>query len=88
MPDGYAGQISLRLSNEGGQYNSLPMLGLNTSIALAEGYHDPSSGTPSTIAIGIYYVDRYQYLRAPNHNELLIIARDATKRLDYAARSF
>jgi hypothetical protein len=81
-----AGQISLRLSNEGGQYNSLPMLGLNTSIALAEGYHDPTSGTPSTIAVGTYYVDRYQYLRAPDQNELLIIARDATKRLDYAAR--
>ncbi len=81
-----AGQLTLRLSNEGGQYNNLSMLGLNTSIALAEGYNDPTSGTPSTIAVGVYYVDRYQYLRAPDQNELLITARDATKRLDYAAR--
>lgn len=83
---GAAGQISLRLSNAGGQYNSLPMLGLNTSIALAEGYHDPTSGASSVIPVGVYYVDRYQYLRAPDHNELLITARDATKRLDRAAR--
>jgi hypothetical protein len=83
---GQAGQLSLRLSNAGGQYNSLSMLGLNTSIALAEGYHDPTSGAPSTIAVGIYYVDRCQFLRAPDHNELLITARDATKRLDRAAR--
>jgi hypothetical protein len=81
-----AGEISLRLSNEGGQYNSLPMLGLNTSIALAEGYHDPGTNQPSTIAVGVYYVDRVQYLRAPDHNELLITARDATKRLDRSAR--
>ncbi len=81
-----AGEISLRLSNAGGQYNSLPMLGLNTSIALAEGYDDPTSGAPSTIAVGVYYVDRVQYLRAPDHNELLITARDATKRLDRSAR--
>ncbi|HLV97657.1 MAG TPA: hypothetical protein VKT82_03170 [Ktedonobacterales bacterium] len=82
----HAGQVSLRLSNVGGQYNSPPMLGLNTSIALAEGYHDPTSGTPSTVTVGIYYVDRCQYLRAPDHNELLITASDATKRLDHAAR--
>ncbi len=81
-----AGQISLSLSNAGGQYNSLTMLGLNTSIALAEGYHDPTSGAPSTISVGVYYVDRSQFLRAPDHNELLITARDATKRLDQEAR--
>jgi len=83
---GQAGQITLRLSNAGGQYNSLSMLGLNTSVALAEGYHDPSSGAPSSVSVGVYYVDRTQYLRAPDHNELLILARDATKRLDRDAR--
>lgn len=83
---GKAGQVTLRLSNAGGQYNSLPMLGLNTSLALAEGYHDPGSGSPSTIAVGIYYVDAYTYVRAPDDNELLIAASDATKRLDQAAR--
>jgi hypothetical protein len=83
---GQAGQITLRLSNAGGQYNSLPMLGLNTSIALAEGYHDPASGAPSTIAVGVYYVERFQFLRAPDRNELLIVARDATRRLDQEAR--
>ncbi len=83
---GKAGQIMLRLSNAGGQYNTLSMLGLNTSIQLSEGYHDPSSGAPSSIAVGIYYIDRYQYLRAPDHNELLITARDATKRLEREAR--
>ncbi|HEY7348268.1 MAG TPA: hypothetical protein VH599_08085 [Ktedonobacterales bacterium] len=83
---GAAGQISLRLSNAGGQYNNLSMLGLNTSITLAIGYHDPGSGAPSVIPVGVYYVDRYQYLRAPDTNELLIIARDTTKRLDRAAR--
>jgi hypothetical protein len=83
---GKAGQIMLRLSNAGGQYNSLPMLGLNTSLLLSEGYHDPGSGAASTLSVGTYYIDRYQYLRAPDHNELLITARDATKRLDQAAR--
>ena len=83
---GKAGQVTLRLSNAGGQYNGLAMLGLNTSLALAEGYRDPSSGMPSTVAVGVYYVDRYQYVRAPDHNELLITAGDATKRLDRAAR--
>ncbi len=73
-------RLLLRLSNAGGQYNSLPMLGLNTSIAVSEGYHDPSTGIASTIATGIYYVDRYTYLRAPNQHELLIEASDATKR--------
>ncbi len=81
-----AGQISLSLSNVGGQYNSPPMLGLNTSVALAEGYNDPTSGAPSAIPVGIYYVDRCQYQRAPDHNELVITASDATKRLDHAAR--
>ncbi len=83
---GKAGQVTLRLSNAGGQYNSLPMLGLNTSLALAEGYHDPTTGSPSVIAVGVYYVDRYQYARSPVHNELLITASDATRRLDRAAR--
>ena len=83
---GKAGQVTLRLSNAGGQYNSLSMLGLNTSLALAEGYHDPASGSPSAIAVGVYYVDHYQYTRSPVHNELLITASDATKRLDRSAR--
>jgi hypothetical protein len=83
---GRPGQITLRLSNAGGQYNTLSMLGLNTSVALAEGYNDPTSGAPSVIPVGVYYVDRYQYLRAPDHNELLIFASDATKRLDRSAR--
>jgi hypothetical protein len=83
---GKAGQVTLRLSNAGGQYNSLSMLGLNTSLALAEGYNDPTTGSPSTVAVGIYYVDRYQYARSPVHNELLITASDATKRLDRGAR--
>jgi hypothetical protein len=83
---GKAGALTLRLSNAGGQYNSLPMLGLNTSMLLAEGYRDPTSGVASTIAVGTYYVDRYQFVRGPDCNELLIQARDATKRLDRAAR--
>jgi hypothetical protein len=82
---GKAGQITLRLSNQDGQYNALPMLGLNTSIALAEGYHDPSTGTPSTILVGTYYIDTITYQRAPDRHELLLTARDATKRLDQAS---
>jgi hypothetical protein len=81
------GSITLTLSNQGGQYTALPMLGLNTSIALAEGYHDPDTGSPSTIAVGIYYVDSFDYIRAPDHHEILIHASDATKRLDQPTRA-
>ena len=42
--------------------------------------------SPSAIAVGVYYVDHYQYTRSPVHNELLITASDATKRLDRSAR--
>ncbi|HEY7123099.1 MAG TPA: hypothetical protein VH540_04020 [Ktedonobacterales bacterium] len=83
---GKAGALTLRLSNAGGQYNALSMLGLNTSVLLAEGYHDPTSGAASTIAVGTYYVDSYTFARGPEQHELLIQARDATKRLDRAAR--
>ncbi len=79
-------RLLLRLSNAGGQYNTLPMLGPHTSVRLSEGYHDPATDSMSVTPVGIYYVDRYQYVRAPDHHELLITARDASKRLDRAAR--
>lgn len=80
------GQLTLRLSNASGQYNALPMLGLNTSLTLAEGYLDPATSTKSTIPIGTYYIDTITFERAPDQNTLRLTARDATKRLDRAAR--
>ena len=78
-----AGQCKVTVSNQNGQYNGAPGLVKNGALILNEGYVTASGAEVVNVATAL--VEHWYFTRAPGENELVIVAQDQSRWLDYEA---
>ena len=74
------GEYRVVLSNQAGQYNSLPGLAKNGTLTIDEGYVTPAGTELVNVATAL--VEHWYFTRAPGENELAIVARDQSRWLE------
>src|SRR6266496_939193 len=83
---GQPARLEVVLDNAQGVYNALVTtassyqpIGLNASLVLSEGY---KTGTGDVVKVGVYHLEQVRFVRAPQENQLLLVARDLSRNLD------
>jgi hypothetical protein len=77
------GQYKLTVSNQNGQYDATPGLVRNGTLLLNEGYITTAGIELVNVASAL--IEHWYYTRAPGENELVIVALDQSRWLDYEA---
>ncbi len=87
---GQPARLEVVLDNAQGVYNALVTtassyqpIGLNASLVLSEGY---KTGTEDVVKVGVYHLEQVRFVRAPQENQLLLVARDLSRNLDLVVR--
>lgn len=90
---GLPARLEVQIDNAGGVYNALATSGnsykpfsLNAKLVLSEGYYAGVSNVPDLIQTGVYHLEQIHWLRSPQENRLLLVAKDVTRDLDLSPR--
>ena len=91
---GKAARLEVVLDNAQGGYNALVTssgpyqpIGLNASLVLREGYTVGSSPhVNDVVKVGTYRLEQIHFVRSPQENRLLLVARDLSRSLDLVPR--
>jgi hypothetical protein len=86
-------RLEVVLDNARGVYNTLVTvpgwyqpIGLNASLILSEGYKVGTPPLSDVVQVGTYHITQIQFVRAPDQNQLRLIALDVSRNLDLVSR--
>lgn len=77
----HPGEYRITLSNENGQYDAAPGLVRNGTVVIDEGYVTGNGAEQVNVATAL--VEHWYFNRAPGENDLVIVAQDQSRWLDY-----
>jgi hypothetical protein len=87
---GQPSRLEVVLDNAHGIYNTLVTtsssyqpIGLNASLVVSEGY---KAGSSHVVKVGVFHLEQIRFVRSPQENQLMLVARDLSRNLDLPAR--
>jgi hypothetical protein len=87
---GQPSRLEVVLDNAQGVYNALVTtsspyqpIGFNASLIMSEGY---KMGSAHVVTVGIFHLEQMSFMRSPQENQLVLVARDLSRNLDLLAR--
>jgi hypothetical protein len=87
---GQTSRLEIVLDNAQGVYNALVTtpssyqpIGLNTTLVVSEGY---KTGSSDVVKVGVFHLEQIRFVRSPQENQLVLVARDLSCNLDLLAR--
>ncbi len=86
---GQPSRLEVVLDNAHGVYNALVTtssyqpIGLNASLIVSEGY---KTGSSYVVTVGVFHLEQIRFVRSPQENQLVLMARDLSRNLDLLAR--
>jgi hypothetical protein len=87
---GQPSRLEIVLDNAHGVYNALVTtsstyqpISLNAALVVSEGYKTSSS---NVVKVGVFHLEQICFVRSPQENQVVLVARDLSRNLDLLAR--